>query len=320
MKNSISLVLPVYNESGNLNLLHERISSVLSQLSGFRARLLFVNDGSSDDSLEVLKNIAQKDPRVEILNLSKNYGHQIAVIAGLDASNEDVTVIMDTDLQDPPELILEMVKKWEDGADVVYAQRRSRQDGFFKKQTAKMYYRTLNKLSAIEIPKDTGDFRLMDKAVVSELQKYREHNPYIRGIVSNIGFRQEAILFDRDARFSGKSGYTFSKMLKLAFDGIMSFSVVPLKIISVSGVVLSVGSILLGLYFLIMKFISPSMSVQGWTYIVVGMLFLGGVQLVMLGVIGSYVGRTYIESLGRPLYSLRGIEREKRGRGSLQNK
>ncbi len=306
---TISFVLPIYNEAGNLRLLHERISRAVEQLPDFKARMIFVNDGSKDESLEILKELKTLDERVTVLDLARNYGHQVAVTAGLDATDEDVVVIMDADLQDPPELVLEMLERWRAGADVVYAQRRSRKDSALKKLTAKAYYRTLSKLSAIEIPEDTGDFRLLDRAVVDELKRYRENNRYLRGLVSNIGFKQEAVLFDRDARHSGVTGYSWSKMLKLAFDGIFSFSVVPLKIVSAAGVILSLSSLLIAAFYFIAKLVSPEMSVAGWTYIVVGMFFLGGIQLIMLGVIGSYVGRAYMETMGRPLYSLQPLER-----------
>ena len=306
---TIGLVLPVYNEAGNIQRLHERLSSTLSRLPDFTPKFIYVNDGSSDESLAILKELKAKDPRVMVLDLARNYGHQVAVTAGIDASDEDVLVIMDTDLQDPPELIEELVERWRDGADVVYAQRRSRKDGMLKKLTAKVYYRTLSKLSAIEIPEDTGDYRLLDRAVVNELKRYREHNRYIRGMVSNIGFRQEAVLFDRDARDSGKSGYSWNSMIKLAMDGIFSFSVVPLKIVSFVGGLLALTSIVIAAFYFIAKLVTPEMSVAGWTYIVVGMFFLGGIQLIMLGVIGSYIGRTYVESQGRPLYSLQPLDR-----------
>lgn len=309
---TISFVLPVFNEEGNIQRLHERLGKVVEELPDFTARFIFVNDGSSDSSIEILKELKNSDERVTVLNLARNYGHQVAVTAGIDEAKEDVVVIMDTDLQDPPELVLEMVKRWRAGADVVYAQRRSRKDGPLKKLTAKVYYRVLKKLSAIEIPEDTGDYRLLDKTVVSELKRYREHNRYIRGMVSNIGFKQEAVLFDRDARDSGKSGYSWSSMIKLAMDGIFSFSVVPLRIVSYAGGLLALTSMVIAAFYFVAKLVAPEMSVAGWTYIVVGMFFLGGIQLIMLGVIGNYIGRAYVETQGRPLYSLQPLDRSGR--------
>lgn len=309
---TIGLVLPVYNEAGNIHRLHERLSATLSKLSDFNPKFIYVNDGSSDESLTILKELKAEDSRIMVLDLARNYGHQVAVTAGIDAADEDVVVIMDTDLQDPPELIEELVERWRGGADVVYAQRRSRKDGPLKKLTAKIYYRTLSKLSAIDIPEDTGDYRLLDRTVVNELKRYREHNRYIRGMVSNIGFKQEAVLFDRDARDSGKSGYSWGSMIKLAMDGIFSFSVVPLRIVSYAGALLALTSIVIAAFYFIAKIITPEMSVAGWTYIVVGMFFLGGIQLIMLGVIGNYIGRAYVETQGRPLYSLQPLDRSGR--------
>lgn len=309
---TIGLVLPVYNEAGNIQRLHSRLRETLAKLPDFNPKFIYVNDGSTDESLNLLKELKTSDDRITILDLARNYGHQVAVTAGIDASNEDVLVIMDTDLQDPPELIEQLVERWRAGADVVYAQRRSRKDGPLKKMTAKLYYKTLSRLSAIDIPEDTGDYRLLDKSVVAELKRYREHNRYIRGMVSNIGFNQEAVLFDRDARDSGKSGYSWNSMIKLAMDGIFSFSVVPLKIVSYAGGLLALTSIIIAAFYFIAKLITPEMSVAGWTYIVVGMFFLGGIQLIMLGVIGNYIGRAYVETQGRPLYSLQPLER--RGR------
>lgn len=313
---TLALILPIFNEQGNIELLYERLNETLASVEDFTTRFIFVNDGSRDESLELLKQLKNRDERVTVLNLARNYGHQVAVTAGIDEADEDVVIIMDTDLQDPPELIPQLIERWRAGADVVYAQRRSRKDGPLKRFSAKMYYRTLRMLSAIDIPQDTGDYRLLDRSVLMELKRYREHNRYLRGMISNIGFRQEAVLFDRDSRHAGKSGYPWKSMFKLAFDGIFSFSVVPLRIISFAGALLSLGSLLVAAYYFVAKFVAPSMSVDGWTYIVVGMFFLGGIQLIMLGVIGSYVGRTYIEALGRPLYSLQPLERVGRGEHS----
>jgi polyisoprenyl-phosphate glycosyltransferase len=275
----------------------------------YDVEFVFVNDGSTDRSAHILAELADADDRVVVIDFARNYGHQMAVTAGLDAAVGDAVIIMDSDLQDPPQVSLELIRRWEDGADVVYAQRRSRQDSVFKRVTASGYYWMLSKLASIDIPRNTGDFRLVSRAVVDELTKYREHNRFMRGLVSYVGFRQESVLFDRDARHSGDTGYPLAKMMRFAADGILGFSVTPLRLINRAGIAISVLSLLGFLYVAGVKVFDPESSVPGWAFLGTGIFFLGGIQLLMLGVLGAYVGRIYTEVQGRPLYAVRSIRR-----------
>lgn len=307
MAKKISYIFPIYNESGNIALLYKTMSSLLSKNKKYSYELIFINDGSRDNSLDMLRTIQESDPRVVVIDFARNFGHQIAVTAGLDYATGDAVIIMDSDMQDPPKVSFELIEKWEEGYDVVYAQRRSRKDTFFKKLTADMYYRTLHKLADIDIPRNTGDFRLVDRKVVDEMKKFKEHNRFLRGMVSFIGFRQVAVQFDRDERHSGETGYPLKKMLKFAADGIFSFSSTPLKLISKTGYFFA-GLAFLGIiYALAMKVFAPTVTIEGWTFIVISVLFIGGVQLIMLGVLGSYIGRIYTEAQNRPLYMIRDV-------------
>lgn len=303
---SISFVLPVYNEGINVDLIHKTLREVTEGLP-YVLEFLYVNDGSSDDSFTRLRSLQELDPRVRILSFSRNYGHQAAITAGMDYSTGDAVIVMDSDLQDPPSVVLDLIKQWEQGYDVAYAQRRSRKDTFFKRTTADMYYRFLAKIGDIRIPRNTGDFRLMDRKVVDEVKKYREHDRFIRGMVSRVGFKQVAVPFDRDERLHGSTHYPLSKMIKLATDGILGFSTFPLRIISRVGYFVAGLSILGILWVLISKIISPQSTVPGWSFIVITMLFVGGLQLIMLGILGSYIGRIYREVQDRPLYSVEGL-------------
>ncbi len=307
-KQLISYILPVYNEELGIEKFYEALRAATNPLEGdYRFEFIFVNDGSADGSLEILTEMHESDPRVTVLDFSRNYGHQLAVTAGLDVACGDAVIIMDTDLQDPPAVSVELIARWSDGIDVVYAQRRSRQDGPLKKLTAHMYYRLLARLSTIEIPRDTGDFRLISRRVADQLRKYREANRYVRGMVADVGFRQEAVQFDRDARFAGKTGYSIAKMLRLASDGILGFSTKPLQLISRLGLVISIFSIIALLYVLGIKFFNPDAAIPGWAFLSVGVFFLGGVQISMLGVLGGYIGRIYVEAQDRPLYIVRSV-------------
>lgn len=301
----VSFVFPVYNEEGNIALLHERMSTVVAQRPDLDIEFIYVNDGSRDRSFELLRGLAEADERVMVLDLSRNFGHQLAVTAGVDAASGDAVIIMDTDLQDPPEVCLELLAAWEEGWDVVYAQRRSRKDGVFKRFTAAVFYRVLRILADIDIPRDTGDFRLIDKTVADQLRAMREHHRFLRGMVSFVGFRQTAVQFDRDERHSGTTGYPFRKMVSFALDGILSFSRVPLTIISRVGMLLAALSFAAGIYVFISKLVAPELIIEGWAFIVICILLVGGVQLIMLGVLGAYLGRLYTEAQGRPLYIVR---------------
>lgn len=304
-KRRIAYVFPIYNEEGTIPTLYERmIETTAPLLDRYDLEFVFVDDGSRDRSLELLLELRTRDSRVSVYSLSRNFGHQIAVTAGLDHAEADAVIIMDADLQDPPAVSLELIERWEAGAQVVYAQRRSRKDSPFKRVTASVFYWVLTRLASIEIPRDTGDFRLLDRRVVEELRKYREQNRFLRGLVSYVGFRQEAVLFDRDARHAGVTGYPLRKMLRFASDGILGFSTAPLKLISRLGAVLSALAFVGVVYVLFVRLATPELAVPGWAFVMISMLLLGGLQLVMLGVLGSYIGRIYVETQARPLYAI----------------
>lgn len=303
----IDYIFPIYNESGNIARLYQEMRAVLAQRPDLAYRLIFVNDGSKDDSLLLLRDLQKQDKRVTVIDFSRNFGHQMAVTAGLDHSDGAAAIIMDSDLQDPPAVSLELIAKWEEGYEVVYAQRRSRQDGLFKKLSADLFYRLLQRLADIDIPRNTGDFRLIDRQVVEEMQKFREHNRFLRGMVSYVGFRQIAVPFDRQERHAGETGYPLHKMLKFAADGIFSFSSYPLRLIRNSGLLIA-GLSLAGIgYALVMRVFFPQITVSGWTLMIIVILFMGGAQMVTLGIVGDYIGRIYTESQQRPLYIIKRI-------------
>lgn len=302
-KKLISYILPVYNEQAGLEEFYKILSTTISSVEAqYEFEIIFINDGSKDNSFRILQGIFDKDPSVKVINFSKNFGHQMAITAGLDIAEGDAVVIMDTDLQDPPEVSLKLIEKWQEGFEVVYAQRQQRRDGTVKKLTAYLFYRVLDILSEVKIPKDTGDFRLLDRKVVLELRKFRETNRFMRGLTSFIGFNQTAILFQRDKRFAGETHYPFRKMFKLAFDGITSFSTVPLKIITQFGFYVSLISFIGIVYALVVRIFYPELTVQGTTFAIISVLFMGGVQMIMLGILGEYIGRIYQEVQHRPLY------------------
>lgn len=275
-KKLITYVFPIYNESGNIQVLYDTMEKLLKAHTRYNYEIIFINDGSKDDSLNKLISLQQKDNRITVIDFARNYGHQIAVTAGLDYANGDAIIIMDSDMQDPPAVSFELIEKWSAGYDVVYAQRRSRKDTFFKKLTADVFYRTLQQLAEINIPRNTGDFRLIDRKVADEIKKFKEHNRFLRGMVSYVGFKQIAVEFDRDARFAGETGYPLKKMLRFAADGIFSFSTAPLKLITRTGNVIAGLSFAGILYALGTKIFSPGIVVPGWTFIVISILFTGG--------------------------------------------
>ncbi|HSX29960.1 MAG TPA: glycosyltransferase family 2 protein [Candidatus Saccharimonadales bacterium] len=307
MKKTISYIFPIYNESGNIELLYDTMRRLLVPLEQYEFELIFVNDGSLDNSLELLRALQVADPRVTVINFARNFGHQIAVTAGIDHSTGDAVIIMDSDMQDPPRVSVELIAKWEEGWDVVYAQRRTRKDGVFKRLTAFLFYWAMSRLADIDIPRNTGDFRLIDRRVVDALSKFKEHNRFLRGLVSYVGFRQAAVLFDRDERHAGVTGYPFKKMMKFAIDGVLSFSWAPLKLITRVGYIISAASFLMALYALLVKLIEPQTAVSGWTFIVIAISLIGGIQLIMLGVLGGYIGRIYTETQNRPLYIIESV-------------
>ena len=299
----VTLIVPVYCEEEVIEECYKRIKSVMDSLTNYGYELIFINDGSTDNTLNILKNIVAQDKRVKIINFSRNFGHQIAITAGLDKAESDAGIIIDADLQDPPELIPEMIKKWEEGYKIVYARRVTRKgERKFKLWSASIFYWVLKKLTDIKIPLNTGDFRLIDKRVVRELRKIKEKNRFVRGLSSWVGFQQVGIEYEREKRFAGKTKYPLKKMISFALDGILSFSKKPLKI------ALNIGfiSILLGIVMIIYVFIGkiffPAITMPGWASILIAVVFFGGVQLFTIGIIGEYIGRIYDETKNRPLY------------------
>ncbi len=298
---TISIIAPVYNEEAILHELYKRVSETLETL-GEPWELVLVNDGSWDRSYEIMLELHQQDPRVHIVNFSRNFGHQIAITAGMDYAQGQAVVIIDADLQDPPSVILEMVDKWREGYEVVYAIRRERKgETRFKLWTAKMFYRTINKITGVNIPLDTGDFRLLDRKAVDALRQIREHHRFMRGLSVWIGFRQTGVTYVREERFAGETKYPLSKMLRFAMDGITSFSYLPLQFATYIGFIIA-GLSVLGILIAIILRLSGSQAFYGQATTLVMVLFLGGIQLISLGVIGEYLGRIYDEVKNRPLY------------------
>jgi glycosyltransferase involved in cell wall biosynthesis len=305
MKPKYSFIVPIYNEEENISEMYRRISAVMDQMDG-PVELLLIDDGSRDCSLQMLRDLHHRDSRVSYLSFARNFGHQIAVTAGLNFAKGQVVVVMDADLQDPPEVILDIVQKWREGYQVVYARRTQRRhESWSKRLFAYWFYRVLNNLADVDIPTDTGDFCLMDRQVVDALNAMPERHRYIRGLRSWVGFRQTAISFERDPRFAGEAKYTFVKSLTLAFDGLVSFSKVPLRIAIYVGLLSSVVATLMALLVLYWRFFQPHSPVIGFASIATVIFFLGAVQLVGIGFVGEYVGRIYEEVKGRPLYILR---------------
>jgi dolichol-phosphate mannosyltransferase len=305
---TIDFILPIYNESSNIERFYKELVSNLNTIKdSYDYHLIFVNDGSSDDSYEKLLNLYERDKKIKIINLSRNFGHQLAITSGLNNSFHDAAIIMDTDLQDPPFVALELIKKWEEGFEVVYAKRQIRNDGFFKNSSAFFFYRVLNAFSKIKIPVDTGDFRLVDKKVVAAINRFDEANRFMRGLFSYVGFKQTAVLFNRDKRFAGKTNYPLSKMFGLAVDGITSFSTIPLQLITQFGFIVSILSFIGILYAIILRLFFPEITVSGFTLTIISIFFIGGVQMIMLGIIGSYIGKIYLEVKNRPLYIIDSI-------------
>jgi len=295
----VSVVIPIYNEENIIQELFKRLNKTLKEFEEFE--VIFVNDGSKDNSLTLLKQIHSTDERFKIINFSRNFGHQISITAGIHHAAGDAVIVMDGDLQDPPELIPSLIEKWRDGNELVYAKRRVREgETKFKLLTAKWFYRILNAMSEVEIPLDTGDFRLMDRKVVNELNAMNENHRFIRGMVSWIGFRQTALSYDRDKRFDGETKYPLKKMLKFALDGITSFSSIPLYFSMYIGFGVAILAMAYILVVLIKFFLG--VTLPGYASLMVAILFLGGVQLITIGILGQYIGRIFTESKRRHLY------------------
>ena len=301
--NKISVIVPMYYEEEVAKECYTRLKNVLEKIENYNYEIIFVNDGSKDKTLEILKKIAKENKNVKIISFSRNFGHQCAVTAGLRYVTGDAIVIIDADLQDPPELIPEMIKLWEEGNEVIYGKRKSREgESRFKLLTASMFYKTLNALSDVEIPKDTGDFRLVDRKVVEVINSLPEHNKFLRGLFSWVGFKQKAYEYERKERYAGKTKYPLKKMLKLAQDGIFSFSIKPLKIVGAMGILSVIISIILFVYAVLSYAFDWNNLVPGWTSLMVTMTFIGGMILISLWMIGEYIGRIYDETKRRPEY------------------
>ena len=301
--NKVSLVIPMYYEEQVAEECYKRVTKVLKGIKNYEYEVIFVNDGSKDKTLEILESIAKEDKNVKVVSFSRNFGHQAAVTAGLKYVTGDAIVIMDADLQDPPELIPDMLRYWEDGYEVIYGKRKTREgESAFKLLTAKAFYNILNKLSDVEIPKDTGDFRLVDKKVVDVINSLPEHNKFLRGLFSWVGFKQYAYEYERKERFAGKTKYPLKKMLKLAQDGILSFSTKPLKIVGGFGIISVIISICILIYSILSFAFKWNNLTPGWTSLMCTVTFLGGVILISLWMIGEYIARIYDETKERPQY------------------
>jgi len=299
----VSLVIPMYYEEKVVEECYKRVKKCLEDLENYEHEIIFINDGSKDKTLELLEEIANKDTDVKIISFARNFGHQAAVTAGLRYVTGDAIVIIDADLQDPPELIPEMLKLWEQGNEVIYGKRKSRKgESAFKLLTAKMFYNTLNALSDVEIPKDTGDFRLVDKKVVDVVNSMPEHNKFLRGLFSWVGYKQIPFEYERKERFAGKTKYPLKKMLKLASDGIISFSTKPLKLVGALGIFSILISFVILIYALISYIFDLNNLSAGWTSIMVTVTFFAGVQLLSLWIMSEYIGRIYDEAKSRPEY------------------
>ncbi|TJY42128.1 glycosyltransferase family 2 protein [Cohnella pontilimi] len=297
----LSVVVPMYNEQEVIETTYRRLTSVLESI-GESYELVLVNDGSRDKTAEIVRGICASDPRVKLIDFSRNFGHQIAVTAGMDFASGRAVVLIDADLQDPPELIPEMVARWREGYDVVYGKRAARKgETWFKKVTAAAFYRLLRSLTSVNIPLDTGDFRLMDRKVCDTLSSMRENSRFIRGMVSWAGFRQTYVEYVREERFAGETKYPLSKMIRLSLDAITSFSTKPLKLAGILGFLLSAAGFIYLLVVLYQRLFTDS-TTQGWTSLIVISLLFHGITLSLLGVLGEYIGRTYEEAKRRPLY------------------
>ena len=299
----LSVVVPVYGSAPILPETHRRLTQALTALGDLDYEIVYVNDGSPDDAGEILRDIVAGDARARLLSLSRNFGHQAAITAGLDHAGGDAVVVIDDDLQDPPEVIAQMVERWRQGSKVVYGVRAARPgDSLFKRASAKLFYRLLQWLSERPIPLDAGDFRLMDRAVVDVLRQMREESRYMRGMVSWVGFQQCALTYERDARYAGESNYSLRHSIRLALDGIVSFSTRPLLLSAAFGALVTFAAFVVMVWLVIEKLVNPESVLPGTTTVVVAVLFMGGIQLVTIGVLGTYLGKVFYETKKRPLY------------------
>jgi dolichol-phosphate mannosyltransferase len=303
----LSVVIPVFDEEDNLSALYARLTTVLKE-QALTYEIIFVDDGSRDQSPVLLRNLAMQDGHVLVVELARNFGHQTAVTAGLDQAQGKVVAVMDADLQDPPEVLPDFIAKWREGFEVVYAVRRKRKEGWLKRAAYAGFYRLLKRVANIDIPLDSGDFCVMDRRVVKLLTAMRERNRFVRGIRSWLGFRQVGVAYERQARFAGKPKYTLRRLLILALDGLISFSYMPLRFISLVGLGVSALSMAVALFYLVKKLVF-GIGVPGFSTLVIAIFFLAGIQLVTMGVIGEYVARISEEVKQRPLYVVRRVVR-----------
>jgi dolichol-phosphate mannosyltransferase len=298
----LSIIIPCFNEALVIRETLARIDRVCRSIPDMDVELICIDDGSSDDTFAILESLAHDDQRLKLIQLSRNFGHQIAVTAGLDMARGDAIVIIDADLQDPPEVIPDMIAKWKEGFDVVYAMRTERPgETYFKTGSARLFYRILRRLSDVSIPVDTGDFRLISRRVAETLATMPERDRYVRGMISWIGFKQTALPYKRSQRLAGESKYTLLRLIQLAMDGILSFSTKPLQISIALGLA-SAGLAIFGIFYALIMRLFTNIWVQGWTALIIAVLFMGGIQLITIGILGGYVGRTYMETKRRPLY------------------
>ena len=299
----ISVIVPMYYEEKVAEECYKRLTACLQKLTDYTYEIIIIDDGSKDKTLEILENIASKDDKVKVISFSRNFGHQAAVTAGLKHVSGDAIIIIDADLQDPPELIPQMIQLWEQGNEIIYAKRKKRKgESPFKLLSAKLFYQILNALSDTEIPKDTGDFRLVDKKVVDTINNMPEHNKFLRGLFSWVGYKQIPFEYEREERFAGKTKYPLRKMLKLASDGIISFSTKPLKLVGLLGFISIVISILILIYALLSYFLKLNQLSAGWTSLMVAITFFAGVQLLSIWIMSEYIGRIYDETKQRPQF------------------
>ena len=298
----ITIIVPAYNEEESLPFLYDRLEKLINSIDNYEFEILFVNDGSKDNTLNLIKEYREKDPRISYVDFSRNFGKETAMIAGLDYATGDAVIFMDADLQDPPELIPEMIKYWEEGYDDVYAQRKSRAgESFLKKFTSKMYYRVLQMLTSVPIQKDTGDFRLLDRRCVNAFKKLRETDRNSKSMFSWIGYKKKAVMYDRDARVAGKTKWNYKKLVNLAIDGITSFTTSPLRISTYIAIPTFLALFIYFIY-VIVKCIRLDVAVQAYQAIILLVLFFSGVQILLFGIIGEYLGRIFNASKNRPLY------------------